>query len=187
MSSIESISFLRHAMVDALVVAQQNRPRTLKPGDLPPLKGTVELTDPEIEALYALAHGCYVARDWAQARTWFELMTMARPLERRAHLALAACHAMEHHHAEALGAYITAACIDPADPATVLHIAECLLRLERPVEAREALADLAGMAALDGRQTAHLARLQQWLATADAPADPAPPGPATAHPDLSGA
>jgi type III secretion system low calcium response chaperone LcrH/SycD len=97
----------------------------------------------QLEAVYAHGYGLYNQGRWEPALQVFSFLTFHDHLDRRFHVARAACLQMLKQHEEALKAYSLAYLLDVSDPAVGLHVAECLIALQRRAEARTALETVA--------------------------------------------
>jgi type III secretion system low calcium response chaperone LcrH/SycD len=103
----------------------------------------------QIEAVYALGYNLYNQGRWAQALQVFSFLTFHDHVDRRLHIARAACLQMLKRYEEALTAYLLAHVLDVSDPAVGLQLAECLIALRRKPEARAALETVAVLAGED--------------------------------------
>lgn len=97
----------------------------------------------QLEAAYAHGYSLYNQGRWAPALQVFSFLTCHDHLDRRYHIARAACLQMLKQHEEALRAYSLAQLLDVSDPAVGLHVAECLIALQRKADARTALETVA--------------------------------------------
>ena len=100
----------------------------------------------QLEAVYAHGYGLYNQGRWAHALQVFSFLTFHDHLDRRFHVARAACLQMLRQHEAALKAYSLAHLLDVSDPAVGLHVAECLIALQRKADARTALETVAMLA-----------------------------------------
>ena len=119
----------------------------------------------QLEAAYALAYQYYHQARWQEALTVFEFLCQHQHVERRYQLGRAACLKMLKRHEQALHAYGLAHLMQANDPHSAMHIAQCLLALERRADAVTALESVCALCQGSdlehtlGRQAAAMLRL----------------------------
>lgn len=106
------------------------------------LRHLLPLQDVDDESLYALGHALYTEGSYKRAALVFALLFARDGFERRYLHAYACCLQMMGRHAMALPHHLTAAVMDPSDPASVFHACECLVATGRADLARVGLTKL---------------------------------------------
>jgi type III secretion system low calcium response chaperone LcrH/SycD len=97
------------------------------------------ITDAEREALYQLGHGLYEQARYSDAFKLFSMLVIQNHLEPRYLSALGSTCQMLGRYTDALQHYMAATVIRLDDPRPVFHSAECLIALNRLMEAKESL------------------------------------------------
>jgi hypothetical protein len=95
------------------------------------MRGLLPLQSVDDESLYALGHSLYTEGNYKPAAFLFALLFARDAFERRYLHAYACCLQMMGRHAMALPHHLTAAQMDPSDPASVFHACECLIATGR--------------------------------------------------------
>ena len=91
------------------------------------------------DLLYAKGHQLYNNGKWKEAITFFQILTLQRPDEKKYWLALGASYQMINDDKSALSNYAMATLIEPEDANTHLLSAECFYRLGDYVNSNRAL------------------------------------------------
>lgn len=92
-----------------------------------------------LSALYVCAHNLYRNGKYADAKAFFQLLTVADSFDRRHWMGLGACCQMMKLYQEAIDCYSAAAIQEPLDPHAHRHAADCFFHLGRLSEAKHAL------------------------------------------------
>ena len=103
------------------------------------LKDIHGYTDEEFDALYTLAYNLYNQGKYGEALNAFGFLLMHDQLERKYYKAFGSCQQMLRRYPEAIRNYSAAAMLDPMDPEPTFHTAECLVAMNMPDDARDAL------------------------------------------------
>ena len=103
------------------------------------LREIKSITDDEINTIYAVAHQLYEHGKYEKAHDIFSYLCLLDHKEPRYFLGMGACRQLCNQHEQALAAYGHAAILHPYDPRPSYHAGECLIALNRPTEALEAL------------------------------------------------
>ena len=103
------------------------------------LKDVHGYTDEEFDALYTLAYNLYNQGKYGDALNAFGFLLMHDQLERKYYKAFGSCQQMLRRYPEAIRNYSAAAMLDPMDPEPTFHTAECLVAMNMPDDARDAL------------------------------------------------
>jgi type III secretion system low calcium response chaperone LcrH/SycD len=100
-----------------------------------------KLPEEKVKELHAIAHYHYTKQHYAEASTYYRILTMVRPLEPRFWKGLGACQQMRHDYQYAIDCYASAQLLngDQLDPYLYVHAADCFLALERKEEALQVL------------------------------------------------
>jgi type III secretion system low calcium response chaperone LcrH/SycD len=91
------------------------------------------------EDIYASGYALYEGGKYREACDCFRVLTTEEPKEFRFWMGLGASHQMLAEYDLALQAYAAAATLNPLNPYTHLHAAECFWALGKKREAQEAL------------------------------------------------
>lgn len=92
-----------------------------------------------IEALYAFAYGFYESGHYEKAMHFFRFLTLIEIGNRKHWMGLGASYQMLKQYERALQCYGQAALLDPLDPMSHWHAAECFLSIQNHEFAKEAL------------------------------------------------
>jgi len=103
------------------------------------LKAVHGYTDEEFDALYALGYNFYNQGKFAEALQAFGFLLMHDQMERKYYKAFASCQQMLKRYEEAVRNYSMASILDMTDPEPTFHTAECMVALNMPEEAKQAL------------------------------------------------
>ncbi len=105
------------------------------------LKGETQLwelkgmTREDVEAIYTIGYTMYANGRYKDASNVFLVLTFLDSMNGMYWKALAASRQMTKEFQLALTAYLMALSLDPQDVTLLMHIAECFMSLEEPVEA----------------------------------------------------
>ncbi|GAB4190253.1 MAG: SycD/LcrH family type III secretion system chaperone VcrH [Simkaniaceae bacterium] len=97
-----------------------------------------DLSREDIAILYTLGYNLYQIGDYAQAKTIFQQLILARPMEQKYWIGLGSVLQMQKNYSRALTAWGMAALLLDTDPVPHFHAAECLLSLGEVDEAFKA-------------------------------------------------
>ena len=103
------------------------------------LKDVYDYTDEEFDALYALGYNLYNQGKFSEALTAFGFLLMHDQFERKYYKAFGSCQQMLKRYEEAVRNYSMASILDMTDPEPTFHTAECLVALNMPEDAKQAL------------------------------------------------
>ena len=103
------------------------------------VKEELNITDGQMEAMYAVAYNQFQNGKYDDAAKSFSLLSMFDPLEYKYLFGIASCFHMKGDYEVASVYYIMASGLDEEDPAPFLHIGECMLALKDMEGANEAL------------------------------------------------
>ena len=96
-------------------------------------------TEAEREALYQVGYSLYGQGKYSEAFKVFSLLVIQNHLEPRYLFALGGACQMLERYTDALQHYMAATVALLDDPLPVFHVAECLIAMGRPEEAKESL------------------------------------------------
>lgn len=106
----------------------------------------IDVPEEVLETIYAMGYEFYERKDLEKAGNTFGLLCMLSPFETKFWMGLAAAtHMMKDYH-NALGAYATAALLNPENPLISLNAAECCFAIkdvERGLLALDAAEEIA--------------------------------------------
>ncbi len=103
------------------------------------LRDILPFSEVDDESLYALGYGLYGQASYALAMPIFALLVAREGADPRFNAAYAACLHMQDRHELAIKYYLTAFILDPANPALIFHVCECLLATGQQGPARQFL------------------------------------------------
>lgn len=103
------------------------------------LREQLGLSDGQMEALYGVAYGLYQTGRHQDALRVFSMLTSMDPYQYRFVLGTASCFQLLEEPMLAALTFQLAGSLAPAEPAPMLHTAECLLKLRDKDGARAAL------------------------------------------------
>lgn len=118
----------------------------------------------ECAVIYKQGHTLYQRGRYAQAAEIFCLLTLYRPQEVRFLLAGAICLKLQYRFDMAAPLFFAAMMLDETDPTPALHLAQCLLVLQREDMARETLHLVLGRTKNLPEHAEIETRARQWLA-----------------------
>ena len=121
-------------------------------------QGAEGLSDNIIEALYESGHVQFSQGRFDQALKVFAVVLLHRPINARFVCAYGMCQKNLHDYLAAQSAFKVQVLLEPENPVPLLHMAECLMMLERKEEAAAVLASVVEMAMKDsthGQAGAH--------------------------------
>lgn len=90
-------------------------------------QGAFNVSDQQVEAMYAWGYELQKQRRYADARLLFEYLCYLNHYDGRFWIALGYCHEQEKRYQKALQAYTMAGVLDADSPIPPLRAAECLL------------------------------------------------------------
>jgi len=131
------------------------------------------VSNEQLEAIYALAHGHYASGDYENAQALFLFLTVYRNVEKRFWLGLAACQQMLRQYPVALRSYGICAMLDAEDPQVPLRAGECFMAMgdkTNAISALEASIIVAGGAPANAPYVARARLILGNLKSADATA-----------------
>jgi type III secretion system low calcium response chaperone LcrH/SycD len=102
-----------------------------------PLK--LRLTDQMIEQAYDRGHQLYKTGQYKEALSFFHLLSILNPKHPKYLMGIAACHHMRKEYEEAHHYYNMAAMFDEENPIPIYHMADCLIKMDDPLNALIAL------------------------------------------------
>jgi type III secretion system low calcium response chaperone LcrH/SycD len=102
-------------------------------------KDILNLSDQQIEGLYAQAYNFYQTGRFKDALQIFRLLIMLNANEQKYILGLAACQHMLKEFKNAVDAYTLCSILDPESPIAYYHMSDCFLEMKDPYSAIVAL------------------------------------------------
>lgn len=93
----------------------------------------------QMEILYSVAYGYYEQGKYAQAIAFFTQLILHHPFDPRFWKGLASSHQMEGSYSAAARSWATACLLEPSNPISHFHAAECFISLGEQIEANKAL------------------------------------------------
>lgn len=96
-------------------------------------------TPKQMEILYAAAYSYYEEGRYSQAVALFTQLILHNPLDARFWQGLASSHQMEGSYSAAARSWATVCLLEPNNPLSHFHAAECFISLGEKEEARKAL------------------------------------------------
>lgn len=96
-------------------------------------------TQEDFNTLYTIGYGLYEAGDFAQAKTVFHQLVLAKPLQSEYWFCMGSCLQMERSFTEALSAWAMCALLDGQNPLPHFHAAECYFSLSDIAEGKKAI------------------------------------------------
>lgn len=121
------------------------------------------LSERDLEAIYAAAHGLYSSGRYREALEFFEVLCVCRQTDPRFWFGLGAASQLLGDASTALKAYGMAATFDMENPQISLRAAECLIKLGDTKTARLALEAVVELAEGKPDQAAYLERARLAL------------------------
>jgi len=101
--------------------------------------GESELSHEDAKLLYTLGYALYQSGDLNQSESVFRRLVIARPLDQKHWIGLAAVLQVQGQYQEALTCWSMTCLLDDKDPSGHYHAAECLLSLKNVEESKKAL------------------------------------------------
>lgn len=98
-------------------------------------KDLLEMSDAQVEAIYAQAYRLYNTGKYNDAISLFRLLTMIDPTEAKFSLGLAACFHMLKDYKAASDLYVLCGVLDPESPIPAFHASDCYLQMKDKVSA----------------------------------------------------
>lgn len=92
-----------------------------------------------MEEIYGLAYNFYKTGKYQQARTLFQFLQMLDFEDVRYSFGMAACSQYLKEYKAAAASYMVCNSLDPLNPAYPFHQYHCLMKMERPIAAVQAL------------------------------------------------
>ena len=102
-----------------------------------------DLSSDDAELLYSIGHSLYGAGDYERAEPLFRKLVVARPMEFRNWYGFAAILQMKKLYEDAATAWSMSCMFAGDDPTPYIHLAECLLSLQKFPEAESAIEEAA--------------------------------------------
>lgn len=102
-------------------------------------KDAVGISDEMLEGMYGYAYRLYTTGKYTEAVKLFRLMVMLNPIQEKFMMGLAASFHMLKDYQNAATTYTLCSVLDPEDPFPYYHISDCLMELNLPKRAMEAL------------------------------------------------
>lgn len=130
-------------------------------GDMYTLRQQRGVSNEEMDAVYALAHGYYRAGRLDEAEQAFLFLCLFEHLESKYWIGLGAVQQMKHDYAKALASYSYASVIDFRNPRALYYGTECHLALGHLDDAQETLSALLAVCPADTEEG------QKWRARAE--------------------
>jgi type III secretion system low calcium response chaperone LcrH/SycD len=96
-------------------------------------------TPKQMEILYSVAYGYYEQGRYAQAIALFTQLILHHPFDPRFWKGLASNHQMEGSYSAAAKVWATVCLLEPNNPLSHFHAAECFISMGEKEEARKAL------------------------------------------------
>ncbi len=118
----------------------------------------LELSDEELEGLYAAGYTCYNSRQYEQASALFYFLCLMDNIQKKYWFALAATQKMQKRYQEAIKTYETVGILDIYNPAPPLHAADCYVFLGEKEKALRAVEAVIALAADKTEYRKHYAR-----------------------------
>jgi tetratricopeptide (TPR) repeat protein len=103
----------------------------------------------QIEIIYSIGHSLFVQGKFDNARIYFQVLMIYRPLEPRFLFAYGLCCKNQGQYSDAVPAFTAAIGIEPTNLKSAGHLVECLVALGKKEESLEILEPLIKATSLD--------------------------------------
>lgn len=115
------------------------------------VKKAFGLSDKILETFYNEAYNLYKAGKYRNAAVIFEILRKLSFNEPRYSLAIAACYHYLGEYATAAANYYICKEIDPLNPIPCFHLYDCLMKMDQPIAATDALGEVIARSETDPR------------------------------------